>query len=108
MYEAKLPIEAATMTRTALDSLFMLGAALYDPEIEGKLESQHMASGGALARCLLEDPTHFANLSPEERKTLKQRVETPKPKGGWKRIDAEDMAKQAENARLVLHVSPPL
>ena len=59
MYEAKLPIEAATMTRTALDSLFMLGAALYDPEIEGKLESQHMASGGRARPVLAGGPNSF-------------------------------------------------
>ncbi len=90
-----LPMEAATLLRSGLESTFWLGAVTREQSFLDKVIKQDNQSRKSLAQHVLKHPFHVSQLSVETVEAVRQRCLNKNPDGGLGYWKIEDVAAAA-------------
>jgi hypothetical protein len=88
-------IEASTVLRSCMESVFWLGAISRDPGFIDKIVRQDNQSRKSLAKHVLKHPLHLAEFDESTILELRKRGENSAPEGGLARLEILDAATAA-------------
>jgi hypothetical protein len=95
LHRSKLPLEADTLLRSGLESIFWLGAISRDSAFIEKIKKQDNQSKKLLAKNVLKHTVHLTQLSADTIEAVRQRGENKTPDGGLGRLEIEEAATAA-------------